>query len=59
MDAVERTNQLHTLEVGAVKLGEHGLKLGAEEHTHNRCLDDITEVMAQSDLITAHSFALL
>ena len=58
MDAVERTNQLHTLEIGAVKLGEHGLKLRTEEHTHDRCLDDITEVMAQSDLIAAQLFCL-
>ena len=56
MDAVERTNQLHTLEIGAVKLGEHGLKLRTEEHTHDRCLDDITEVMAQSDLIATQLF---
>ena len=53
MDAVEGADQLHTLEVGAVEFREHSLKLGAEEHTHDRRLNHIAEVMSQGDLVTA------
>ena len=53
---IQRTDQLHTLEIGAVELRHHGLDLGAVEHAHENRLDDIIVVMAQGDLIAAQLF---
>ncbi len=39
-------------------LGRHGLHLGAVEHTHNRGLDDIVEVVPQCDLVAAQLLGL-
>ena len=53
MDAIERANQLHALEVRAVQLGHHALQLRAVEHGHHRGLDHVVKVMAQGDLVAA------
>ena len=58
VDAVERTDQLHALEIRAVQLGQHGLHLRAVEHTHDRRLDDVVEVVAECDLVAAERLRL-
>lgn len=50
---IQRTDQLHTLEIGAVELRHHGLDLGAVEHAHEDGLDHIIIMMAQGDFVTA------
>ena len=50
---VERADQGHALEVRAVQLRQHGLKLGAVEHTDERRLDHVVEMVPQSDLVAA------
>ena len=51
--AVERADQRHALEVCAVQLRQHGLKLGAVEHADERRLDHIVEMVPKSDLVAA------
>ena len=58
MHAVERADELHTLEILAVKLGEHSLKLCAVQHRHERGLDYVALVVAEGDLITAQLLRL-
>ena len=53
MHAVERADQRHALEVCAVQLRQHGLKLRAVEHADERRLDHIVEMVPQSDLAAA------
>ena len=50
---IQRADELHALEVGAVKLRHHGLDLGTVEHTHKNGLDDIVIVVSQRDLVAA------
>ena len=50
---IQRTDQLHTLEIGAVELRHHGLDLGAVEHAHEDGLNHIIIMMAQGDFVTA------
>ena len=50
---VQRADQLHAREVGAVHLGHHALQLGAVEHGHDGGLDHVVEVVAQGDLVAA------
>ena len=57
-DAVHRADEGHAGKAGAVKLGRHGLQLGAVEHAHNGRLDDIVEVVAQRDLVAAKLLGL-
>lgn len=45
MDTIHGTNQLHSREIGAVKLGEHGLELGAIEHSHYSSFNDVIEMV--------------
>ena len=52
-DAVQRADEGHAGETGAVELGRHGLQLGAVEHAHHGGLDHIIEVMAQRNFIAA------
>ena len=52
MDAVEGADELHAREIFAVELGGHGLQLCAVEEPQKRRLDDVGEMMAQSDLGT-------
>ena len=58
MDAVHGPDQLHSLKVIAVQLGQHGLKLGTVKHPHHRRLDHIVEMMSQGDLIAAQLLRL-
>ena len=58
MDAVHGADQLHTLKVGAVQLRRHGLKLAAEEHTHDGGFDHIVEVVPQRDFVAAQGLCL-
>ena len=58
MDAVHRADQLHPLEIAAVQLGQHGLKLRAVEHRHHRCLDDVIEVVPQRNLVASQFLGL-
>ena len=50
---VQRADQLHSREIGAVQLGHHGVDLTAIEHTHENGLDHVVVVMAQGDLVAA------
>ena len=53
VDAIQRTNQRHTLKIRAVQLRDHGLELSAVKHAHHRGLDDVAEMMAEGDLVAA------
>ena len=53
VDAVQRADQLHTGEIPAMQLRGHGLDLGAVKQPQERGLNDIGEVVAQGDLVTA------
>ena len=53
MYQVEGADELHALEVRAVKLGHHGLHLSAVEHAHEDGLNHVVEVMAQRDFVAA------
>ena len=57
-DQIHGTDQLHALEIRAVQLGQHGLHLRAVEHAHDRCLDDVVEVVAECDLVAAERLRL-
>ena len=57
-DKIQRTYQLHALEVGAVELRHHGLHLTAVEHTHKYGLDNVIEVVTESDLVAAELLCL-
>ena len=50
---IQRADEFHALEVGAVKLWHHGLDLRAVEHAHENGLDDIVVVVAEGDLVAA------
>ena len=58
-DAVHRADEGHVRKVCAVQLRRHSLQLGAVEHTHDRRLDDVIEVMPQRDFIAAKFLRLL
>ena len=58
LDLVHGADQLHTLEILAMKLGHHSLDLAAVEHPHQYGLDHIIKMMSQSDLITAQGLGL-
>ena len=53
MHQVEGADELHALEVRAVKLGHHGLHLPAVKHAHEDGLNHVVEVMAQRDFVAA------
>ena len=57
-DQIEGADQLHSLKVGAVELGHHGLELAGIQHAHQDCFNDIVIMMAQGDLIAAQLFGL-
>ena len=50
---IQRADQLHALEVDAVKLRHHRLHLRTVEHSHEDCLNDIIVMMAKCDLVAA------
>ena len=52
-DQIKGPDQLHSLEIGAVKLGHHGLDLAAVEHPHQDGLDHVIIVMAQGNFVAA------
>ena len=58
VDAIHRTDELHSLEVFAVKLRHHRLQLRAVKHRHNSCFYHITHMMAERDFITAKLLCL-
>ena len=53
MNAVKRSDKFHTLKVGTVKFGRHGLKLSSVKDTQKKSFNYVIEVMSQSDFITA------
>lgn len=50
---IQRADQLHALEVDAVKLRHHRLHLRTVEHSHEDRLDDIIVMMAECNLVAA------
>lgn len=53
VNAVHRANQLHPLEVAAMQLGQHRLKLCAVKHCHDRRFNNVVEMMPQRDFVAA------
>ena len=53
---IQWTDQLHSLKVGAVKLGHHSLYLGTVKHSHKNGLNHIIIVVTQCNLVAAHFF---
>lgn len=50
---IHRADELHTLEVGAVKLGHHSLNLRAVEHTHKYGFDYVVVVVTERNFVAA------
>ena len=50
---IQRTDQLHSFEIGAVELWHHSLDLGTVKHAHEDGLDHIVIMVAKRDLIAA------
>ena len=50
---IQRADQLHALEVDAVKLRHHRLHLRTVEHSHEDRLNDIIVMMAECNLVAA------
>ncbi len=57
-DEVHGANQLHPGEVGAVKLGHHGLHLSTVKHAHQDGFNHIVIVMPQGDLVASQLLGL-
>ena len=53
MYAVQRPNQLHTVEVFAAELRRHGLQLSAVKKAHDRCFHNVGKMVPQCDLVAA------
>ena len=50
---IQRTNQLHTFKIRAVKLRHHRIHLRSIQHTHQYRFNHIVKMMAQSNFIAA------
>ena len=57
-DKVHRSNQLHTLKVGAMQLWHHSLHLTSVEHTHQHRFDYIVIMVTQRNLVAAQFLCL-
>ncbi len=58
VDAVHRSDELHSLKVFAPELRDHPLQLRAVEHRHDRCLDHVAEMVPERDLVAAELLRL-
>ena len=57
-DQIHGTDQFHTVKIGAVELGHHGLNLRAIEHSHQDGLNHIIIMVPQGDLVAPQIFRL-
>ena len=50
---IKRTDQFHSIKIGAVKFWHHRLDLCSVKHTHEDCLDHIIIMMSECDFIAS------
>ena len=59
MYKIKRSDELHSREIGGVKLGHHSFVLSCIKHSHKYSLDDIVEMMAESYLVASQLLGFL